>query len=215
MATRKPPSGTLVLLVRHGTTPTTGRVLPGRAPGLHLADSGREQAARVAERLGSLALSAVYTSPLERACETAAPTADATGLTPVIEPGLAECDTGDWTGESLATLARRAEWRALAASPSTFRFPGGESFAELAARVVAVLDRLQAEHRGEVVACFTHADPVKVALTYALGAHLDAFQRLSIGTGSVSAIRFTPGSPPVVPAVNSMQGPLTHLVTGE
>lgn len=73
MATRKPPSGTLVLLVRHGTTPTTGRVLPGRAPGLHLADSGREQAARVAERLGSLALSAVYTSPLERACETAAP----------------------------------------------------------------------------------------------------------------------------------------------
>ena len=50
-AKRKLPPSTLVLLVRHGATPSTGQVLPGRAPGLHLADAGREQAARLGERL--------------------------------------------------------------------------------------------------------------------------------------------------------------------
>ncbi|MFZ9232052.1 MAG: histidine phosphatase family protein, partial [Ilumatobacteraceae bacterium] len=75
-----PPAATLVLLVRHGQTPTTGKLLPGRAPGLHLADTGRQQADAVAERIAALKkIDAVYASPLERARETAAPIARATG----------------------------------------------------------------------------------------------------------------------------------------
>ena len=77
--------GTLVLLVRHGETPTTGMVLPGRAPGLHLSERGRAQAERVAERLAGLSVSALYSSPLERARETAEPTAAGTGL--AVQPG--------------------------------------------------------------------------------------------------------------------------------
>ena len=71
---KQPPTPpTLVLLVRHGQTPTTGKLLPGRAPGLHLADTGLEQARRAAERLGVLdRIDAVYASPLERTRETAA-----------------------------------------------------------------------------------------------------------------------------------------------
>ena len=77
-AARLPHRPTLVLLVRHGQTPTTGKVLPGRAPGLHLADDGREQAEAAADRIGALAraaerVDAVYASPLERTRETAAP----------------------------------------------------------------------------------------------------------------------------------------------
>ncbi|MCA0296325.1 MAG: histidine phosphatase family protein [Actinobacteria bacterium] len=207
MASRRPP-GTLVLLVRHGTTPTTGTVLPGRAPGLHLSDVGRREAEQVAERLSGLPLAAVYTSPLERARETAEPTAAATGLTPVEEPGLLECDTGEWTGLSLASLARRAEWRAVHASPSTFRFPGGESFAELEARTVAALDRIRTAHPGKVVACFSHADPIQAALTFALGAPLESFHRVAVTPGSISAIRYPVGAPPVVFAINSRHGPL-------
>lgn len=210
MATRKRPLGTLVLLVRHGTTPTTGQVLPGRAPGLHLSDAGVRQAAKVAERLAGLRLAAVYTSPLERARETAAATAAAAGLDPIEEPGLLECDFGEWTGESLAALNRRKEWRTVLSSPSTFRFPDGESLAEVQARVVSTLDRLRAAHPGAVVACFSHADPIRAALTFAMGAHLDSFHRISVSPGSISAVRFPVDAPPMVLTVNSMHGPVVE-----
>src|SRR5215510_7678565 len=91
--TPKPPPPTLVLLVRHGQTPTTGKVLPGRARGLHLADKGREQAEAAAQRIAALQkVAAVYASPLERTRETAAPIAGARGLKVQTERGLLECD---------------------------------------------------------------------------------------------------------------------------
>ncbi len=208
MATRKPPAGALILLVRHGATPTTGRVLPGRAPGLHLSTDGVRQAERVAERVAVLKPSAVYTSLLERAVETATPTAAATGLALVEEPGLLECDFGEWTSESLSAVARHKEWRTLLTAPATFRFPGGESLAELQARVVATLERLRTAHAGQVVVCFSHADPIRAALTFAMGAPLDSFHRVNVSTGSVSVIRFPADAAPVVLAVNSLHGPL-------
>ena len=211
MATRKAPPSTIVLLVRHGATPTTGLVMPGRAPGLHLSEPGQAQATVVAERLATIRLDAIYTSPLERAAETAAPTAAASGLLPIEEPGLLEADVGEWTGRSLASLAKLKEWRGVHGSPSTFRFPGGESLAELQARVVAVLDRVHAAHPGGTVACFSHSDPIRLALVFALGAPLDAFGRVVVGTGSISALRYTSGMPPQVLTTNTVTGPLTGL----
>lgn len=211
MAASRTPPGTLVLLVRHGATPTTGRILPGRAPGLHLSEEGLEQARRAAERLATATLAGVLSSPLERARETAEPTLASTGLPLQPEPGLVETDVGEWTGASLAALARRTQWRDGLCSPSTFRFPGGESFAEVQARVVAVLDRLPEQYPGRTVACFSHADPIRIALNYALGAHLDTFGRIVVAPGSISAIRLVAGSAPSVIAVNSVQGALTDL----
>src|SRR5256884_255082 len=127
----KPPPPTLVLLVRHGSTPTTGKVLPGRATGLHLADDGRAQADAVADRIGALAkVDAVYTSPLERTRETAAPIARRFGHKVVAERGLLECDFGEWTGQDLKALMKLPEWGTVQRWPSGFRFPGGESFPE-------------------------------------------------------------------------------------
>ena len=94
------PRPTVVLLVRHGQTPTTGKLLPGRAPGLHLSDVGQAQAAAVGERLAKLAkVDAVYASPLERTRETAGAIAKAIGLKVKIDKGLLEADIGDWTGQ--------------------------------------------------------------------------------------------------------------------
>src|SRR3954451_13742644 len=139
----KPSKPTLVLYVRHGQTPTTGSTLPGRAPGLHLADKGVGQAEAAAERIAALkAVAAVYASPLERAQETAAPIARERGLRVRTERGLNECDFGSWTGEPLRDLAKRPEWRTVQRYPSGFRFPGGESFVEMQARMVAALSRL-------------------------------------------------------------------------
>ena len=199
-----------VLLVRHGLTPTTGRLLPGQAPGLHLADPGRRQAEAVARRLADAGLAAIYTSPLERARETAEPAERETGLTAIIEPALLECDFGEWTGRELGALAKLREWRTVQQAPSTFRFPGGESFVELQTRMIALMERLRTEHRGHTVACFSHADPIKALLTHTLGTHLDHFQRIDVGTGSVSVIDWPGRGAPVVRNVNSTDGPLVR-----
>ncbi|MBP1136358.1 putative phosphoglycerate mutase [Arthrobacter sp. PvP023] len=205
------PLSTLLLLVRHGETPTTGMVLPGRAPGLHLSERGRAQAERVADRLAGLAVDAIYSSPLERTRETAEPTAARTGLGVNENSGLIECDFGEWTGAALAELAGLPQWQTVQHSPSAFRFPNGESFAEMQARIVGALEVLCAAHSGGVVVCFSHADPIKAAVAHALGTQLDHFQRIVINPGSVSVISYVEGKSPAVLTVNSTLEPLSGL----
>jgi probable phosphoglycerate mutase len=193
-----------VLLVRHGVTATTGIILPGRAPGLHLSERGVAQAEHVAERLGELPKRpvALYVSPLERTRETAAPIARALRLRPIAARGLLECDFGLWTGKKLNLLAKKPEWRAVQHAPSTFRFPDGESFTEMQLRMWTALERIAAKHRNRTVVVVSHADPIKAAVTYAQGVPLDLFQRTVISTCSISAIGFTNGTP-VVLSVNN------------
>jgi probable phosphomutase (TIGR03848 family) len=209
---KQPPTPpTLVLLVRHGQTPTTGKLLPGRAPGLHLADTGLEQARRAAERLGVLArIDAIYASPLERTRETAAPIAAARNLKVQIDKGLLECDFGQWTGAELKQLMKLPEWNTVQRAPSTFTFPGGESFTAMQSRIVGAIDRLRERHQGGVIVCVSHADPIKAAVAHALGTHLDLFQRIVISPCSVSAIAYHTGGP-VVLTVNSTGGSLSEL----
>jgi probable phosphomutase (TIGR03848 family)/uncharacterized repeat protein (TIGR03847 family) len=212
MATkRKPPPATLVLLVRHGQTPTTGASLPGRAPGLHLSDAGRDQAELVAKRLAELPrVDAVYSSPLERTRETAAPIAAARGMKVHVDRGLLECDFGEWTGQPLKQLMKDPSWATVQRYPSGFRFPDGESFLEMQVRLVASLERLRARHEGGVVVAVSHADPIKAAVAHALGTHLDLFQRIVISPCSVTAIGYHSGGP-VVLTVNSTGGSLAEL----
>ena len=208
---KQPPSSTLILMVRHGQTPTTGTSLPGRAPGLHLAETGQQQAEAVAARIAALdRVDAIYASPLERARETAAPIGKARGLKVGIEKGLLECDFGDWTGSLLKDLMKLPEWQTVQKFPSGFRFPNGESFTDMQSRTVNTLDRLRAVHPGGVVVIVSHADPIKAAVAQAMGTHLDLFQRIVISTCSVSAVAYgTTG--PVVLTVNSTGGSLKEL----
>jgi len=207
----KPTPPTTVLFVRHGQTPTTGSVLPGRAKGLHLADAGRAQAEAVATRIKELkTVDAVYASPLERTRETAAPIAKARGLSVSAHRGLLECDFGDWTGRPLKELMKLPEWSTVLRAPSTFRFPGGESFTEMQGRMVTAIDRLRAAHTGGVVVCVSHADPIKAAVAHAMGTHIDLFQRIVISPCSITAIAYSPGGP-VVLTVNSTGGSLAEL----
>ncbi len=202
-AESKGPPSTLVLLVRHGKTPTTGTSLPGRAKGLHLAPEGHKQAEDAAKRIAPLKnVAAVYASPLERTRETAAPIAAALGLRVRPEPGLLECDFGGWTGRELKELFKLPEWTTVQRYPSGFRFPNGESFAEMQLRIVSTIDRLRAAHAGKTIVCVSHADPIKAALASAIGTHLDLFQRIVVSPCSVSAVLYGAGGP-VVLATNS------------
>ncbi len=203
-----PQRPTVVLLVRHGKTPTTGKVLPGRAGGLHLSDEGAVQAEAVATRIAALAgpdrpgAVAVYASPLERTLETAKPIARKLGLRVRTERGLLECDFGQWTGARLAALAKKPEWTQVQHSPSGFRFPGGESFLEMQARITSAISRLVQLHPGQTIVAVSHADPIKAAVAAAAGTPLDLFQRLSVSPCSVSVLAYSPDGPHIL-AVNS------------
>ncbi len=206
-----PPRPTLVLLVRHGQTPTTGSTLPGRAPGLHLSDVGLGQAQKAADRIAALKdVAAVYASPLERTRETAKPIAAARGLKVQIDRGLLECDFGDWTGSKLKDLMKLPEWQTVQRYPSGFRFPSGESFAEMQTRIVGAIDTLVARHPGETIVAVSHADPIKAAMAQALGTHLDLFQRIIVSPCSISAVMYGTTGPAVL-AANSTGDDLTRL----
>ena len=198
-------------MVRHGKTPSTGKLLPGRAKGLHLSDTGIQEANEVAQRLSKLKnVTAIYASPLERARETAAPTAKLLKQKVIIEKGLLECEFGDWTGKELSKLMKLPEWSTVQRAPSTFRFPNGESFTQMQTRMTSTLDALRVKHSGGTVICFSHADPIKAAVAHAMGTHLDLFQRIVISTCSVSAVSYS-GFGPVVLTVNSTGGDLSEL----
>jgi probable phosphoglycerate mutase len=193
---RKP---TVVLLVRHARTETTGVSLPGRRAGLHLAPEGRRDAEAVGARLARRGdVRAVYTSPLERACETASAIAAACRLVPRVEAGLIELDVGRWSGRKLSDLARTTEWRQVQRHPSGFRFPGGESFAEMQVRVAATLSELVRRHPGATIVAVSHGDPIKGAVAHALGIPLDLFQRIAIAPASTTAVAYRQDGPMVL-----------------
>lgn len=201
--TKKTVEPTIVCFVRHGHTPTTGSILPGRTKGLHLSDTGKGQANGVAERLAKLGnITAVYSSPMERAKETAQPIAKACGLRTRVQRGLIEADFGTWTGRKLSDLRKLPEWEYVQKTPSTFRFPSGESFLEIQARMVGAITEIAGNHRGEVVVAVSHADTIKSAIASALGTPLDLFQRIHISPCSLSAVLFGQNGPMVL-AVNS------------
>ncbi|MGH7355952.1 MAG: MSMEG_4193 family putative phosphomutase [Candidatus Rokuibacteriota bacterium] len=204
------PKATTVLLIRHGLTPTTGKILPGRMPGLHLSDEGRTQAESVASRLAGVKLAAVYASQLERARETAAPIARGHGLAVRIERDLADTDYGEWTGIKIWRAARKPEWKAIQGHPSGFRFAGGESFVEMQARVTRAIGALVERHRGGVVVAVSHADPIKAAVAHALGTPLDLFQRIMVAPCSITAVIYWPTGATVL-TVNSTDGALASL----
>ena len=211
MPRQKPTPPTLVLLVRHGQTPTTGKHLPGRTPGLHLSEEGQRQAELAAKRIAELPhVDAVYSSPLERARETAAPIAAARGLKVQIDKGLLECDFGQWTGGELKELMKKPEWTTVQRYPSGFRFPDGESFSEMQTRMGSCLERRRSRHPGGVLVAVSHADTIKAAVTQAMGAHLDLFQRTAISTCSITAIAYGTNGPMVL-TVNSTGGSLAEL----
>jgi probable phosphomutase (TIGR03848 family) len=184
---------TLLLLVRHGITDVAGKVLTGQTRGVHLNDRGREQARALVERLERVPVRALYSSPLERCRETAAPLVRARGLTVRVRRDLIEPDFGEWTGRSIRQLARTKVWRSVQHAPSSFRFPGGESLRGVQTRAVDAVRAIAAEHPRGTVVVVTHADVIRLVLADLAGLHLDLYQRLVVDPGSVSAVTLDDG----------------------
>jgi probable phosphoglycerate mutase len=179
---------TTIFLIRHGLTGQTGTTLYGQTPGIDLDHRGRAQAQDLAERFRPIRLTAIYSSPLERCMQTVEPLGAAQRLTVVPRPGLIEMDAGTWTGRPLTSLRKLKAWGQVQTSPSSFRFPSGEGFAEALERVTAEVHAIARRHRRGRVAIATHGDIARILLGYLTGAPLDAFQRIVIDTASVSVV---------------------------
>ena len=180
----------LLLLIRHGENEyvKTGK-MAGRLPEVHLNEHGQQQALELANALANVPIKAIYSSPMERALETAAPLAAKLGLDINIRAGLIETGIGDWAGEELKNLRKLPAWKIVQDNPSRFRFPNGESFVECQTRLVSELESIVKAHRDEdIIACVSHADPIKLMACYYLGMPLDHFQRLGCDTASVTVL---------------------------
>ena len=180
---------TTFFLIRHALCSGLGQTLWGRTPGICLNETGKLQAQRLAERFRGIALEAIYSSPVERALETAETIARTMNLEVNKNPAFDEIDFGEWSGKSFETLASDEVWRRFNTDRSTTRIPGGESFLEVQTRIITELERLSAQHNDARVAIVSHADVIKAAVGYVAATPIDLLQRIEISPCSVSIIK--------------------------
>ncbi|HZF63158.1 MAG TPA: histidine phosphatase family protein [Chitinophagaceae bacterium] len=179
---------TRFLLIRHATTDAVGKKLSGRKPGVLLNAAGAMEAQKLADGLAEGNITAIYSSPLERARETAAPLAMRLGLEVVLDEHFIELDFGEWTDAAFEDLSSDASFQRFNFFRSCSRIPGGESMVEAQMRMVNGLERLRRKHEHQTVAVISHSDVIKSAVAFYAGMHLDMLQRLEISPASVSVV---------------------------
>lgn len=200
---------TTLLLIRHGMNDWVSGRLAGWTPGVHLNEAGQKQVQELGERLRRFPLAAIYSSPLERAVETASAVAAPHGLSVEIIEGVGEVRYGEWQGGDLKELSKHELWPGVQFYPSGTRFPGGETLGEVQMRAVTTLNELCARSPKQMIAVVSHADLIRLVSAYYIGMHIDLFQRLVINTASVTVFAFEKMGPRLL-AFNDT-GSLEHI----
>ncbi len=179
----------IFLLIRHGENDWVGKKLAGRLPGVHLNKNGLVQANQLAEALKNLPIKAIYSSPLERAMETAKPIAEAKDMEINVCENLSEINFGNWQGKTLKQMRRMKLWDSVQNQPSQMKFPNGESFVDAQKRLVECISELNNKHEPmDLLACFSHSDAIRLLVANYLNIPLDSFQRIQINTASISVL---------------------------
>ena len=179
---------TTFYIVRHASNDCLPHTLAGRMPGVHLNDKGRREAEQLADRLARVPLNRIFSSPMERARETAEPLAKQLGMEIEIAEALNEMDFGDWTGKRLADLDSLERWRRWNNARSTTQIPNGETMLAVQSRVVTAITDWSQRLPNESIALFSHGDPIRAALLYFLGMPTDFIHRLAVAPASVSTV---------------------------
>ena len=194
---------TVTVLLRHGQTAMSVQKRYAGRSDVPLTDVGLQQAAAAAKRLASAGLGAIVTSPLLRAAATAREVAAATGAAVVTDDGFREADFGAWEGLTFAEVRERwpAELTAWLADPQVAP-PGGESFADVSARVTAALDRVLAARPGQTVLVVSHVTPIKTLVAAALLAPPAALYRMHLDVAALSEIDWYADGPAVLRSFN-------------
>lgn len=179
----------IFLLIRHGENDWVGKKLAGHLPNVHLNQNGQKQAEELAVVLGKLPIKAIYSSPLERARETAQPLANTKKLNVDICNDLSEINFGDWQGKTIKQLRRLKLWKTVQHNPSQMQFPNGESFTSAQMRLVNCIHEISEKHDPtDLITCFSHSDSIRLLVSHFLNMPLDSFQRINISTASITAL---------------------------
>ena len=172
-----------VYLARHGTHAEVGKVLSGRSD-IELSESGRNEAAALAEHMSARSISAIYSSPRRRAVETAAIVADRLGLPVTLADPLNEIDFGEWTGRSFEALEEDDRWRDWNIRRSSGAAPGGETMVESIARARAFIEGIEP---GEVL-CVSHCDIIRGLVAGYLELPLDRLLAFDCAPASLTTL---------------------------
>jgi broad specificity phosphatase PhoE len=180
---------TTFFLIRHAHCDRVGEVLWGRTPDVHLNERGKSAARELARQVAENRPDAIYSSPLERAIETAAEIANRSRTGPInIRDELNELDYGEWTGATIDHLQDDPVWRRFNTVRSRTPIPGGETILDAQARIAGELKRLALKHVNERVVIVSHADMIKIALAYFAGLDIDRLDHLNIPPCSISML---------------------------
>jgi probable phosphoglycerate mutase len=172
---------THVYLVRHGESAPLREGEPQPMVGGHgdppLDPIGHEQALLVADRLERIPLDGIYVSSLQRTSQTAAPLAERTGLTPVVEPDLREVFLGEWEGGvyRIRAVENHPDWQRVQNEQTWDVIPGAERAVDLAARVGGAVNKIAANHPNGRVAVFAHGGVIGMLAAVATGGRMFAF----------------------------------------
>lgn len=189
---------TKLFLVRHGETDTVASSLAGSKSGIPLNENGKRQVEKLARWLNGFPISAVYSSPVERAFETASLIARRLKHEPHPVHEFGEWHCGQWEGLSFGELEMREDWLRFHRYRSGVRAPGGELMVELQARVAGKIEALVRLHEEQAIAIVSHAEPIRVALAHFLGIALDLALRIEVSVASVSVIECHDAGPRVL-----------------
>jgi len=196
-----------ILLIRHGNNDFMQKGLAGRLPGVHLNESGRQQAYSLAGKLAGAPIKAIYSSPMERALETARPLAEVKGLAVLERPGFIEMDYGDWQGKTFKQLKRLKLWKLLMKDPAQVRFPGGESICEAQERARLELENIAAEYGDkDLLAFFTHSDIIRLLAAHFLEMPLRAYHKLSAYPASITILFLNKENQVHLSTINHVEG---------
>jgi probable phosphoglycerate mutase len=175
-------------LLRHGEKDAEEGLMIGRMPGIHLTAKGRAEARALTAHLAKTPIKHIYSSPLERAQETAAPLAEAKKLPVEITAAFHEIDMGEWTGKTERQLARVKSWRRFCQFHGGTAIPGGETLVEVQARMVSEMIRLAQRFPRDGIAIATHEDPIRLAICHFIGAPIEVYTHITIRPASVTIL---------------------------
>jgi broad specificity phosphatase PhoE len=181
---------TRLILIRHGQVHADWSGLVYGCHEVRLSEHGQSQARLAAERLSSVALAAVISSPLSRARYGADAIMDGRSVPRHSDPDLREIERGEWVGRSLNLQddSKDLSMRAWSLDPANLRPPGGENLRDVASRVLPRLDHWSGAYSGKTVAVVAHSWVIRVAICEALGMDLNRAPKLQLDTGAIVAM---------------------------
>lgn len=182
----------VIWLIRHGKTDLIGKKLCGNLPGIHLNEEGRQQAHKTADFMRRHQVKAVYSSPIERALETAQVIAACQGLHVQQAEFLREINFGELQGLDAPTLKQHSAWQDFLKHPARVKFPRGESLMDAQNRAVAGMEELACtmEDSDEVV-CVAHCEILRLVVCHVLELPQNNLHVLTIDPASVSKLEWS------------------------